>query len=261
MIRINNEELKEIEKEILEDVTRFCEENSIRYWLDQGTLLGAVRHKGFIPWDNDIDIGMLREDFDKFISLYDSRKYRVHCVEKGNADDLTFAKVYKNDTLLYDNSIPRAINIDVFPYDYLSNDENLAEKQLRRCAKNYMLLMLQTKVHRPRKGNSVKRMLIILARKMIRLFPKGYFSHKVICYANLAKNNNKDCVAMLTIGHKDVVKADLFRDIVKIEFEGKEYCAPRNYDSWLTIMYGDYMTLPPEEERYTHPFEAYILNE
>lgn len=259
MIKVNNEELKEIEKQILEDVTKFCEANGIKYWLDQGTLLGAVRHSGFIPWDNDIDIGMLREDFDKFISSYASNMYKVHCIEAGNSNDLTFAKVYKKDTLLYDNSIQRAINIDVFSYDYLSNNERLAKKQLQCCANNYKLLMLQTKVHRPRKGNTVRRMLILLARRLIRLFPKGYFAHKVVRYATISKNDHSDYVAMLTIGHKDVVKADLFRNLIKIEFEGKIYSAPRDYDAWLSIMYGDYMTLPPEEERYTHPFEAYIF--
>ena len=102
--KITKEEMKKIQINILDDVSKFCDENNIKYWIDCGTLLGAIRHKGYIPWDDDIDIGMLREDYDKFIKLYNSKKskYKLKCIELDKTYEYPFGKVIDTDTILYE---------------------------------------------------------------------------------------------------------------------------------------------------------------
>ena len=95
MKTINIKELKEIQIAILNDIDKFCKKNQIKYWLDYGTLIGAIRHSGYIPWDDDIDIGMLREDYDKFIKTYNNQatKYKLLACENDNDYYFPFAKV------------------------------------------------------------------------------------------------------------------------------------------------------------------------
>lgn len=101
---IKIEELKRIQLEILDNVANFCEKNKINYWLDCGTLLGAIRHKGYIPWDDDIDIGMLREDYERFMKLYnkENEQYKFYCIENNKKFDYPHGKVIDTNTILYE---------------------------------------------------------------------------------------------------------------------------------------------------------------
>lgn len=123
MEQLKLNEVKEIQLNILKAVDCFCRENGIRYWLDYGTLIGAVRHKGFIPWDDDIDIGMLRKDYEVFIKIFNksSKRYRFVCIENEPLCWHLFGKVMDTETVLWESpwmGIPRfCVNIDIFPYD------------------------------------------------------------------------------------------------------------------------------------------------
>lgn len=123
MRRIELDELRQLELEILDYVARFCDEHNITDWLDFGTLIGAIRHKGYIPWDDDIDISMMRADYDKFIRLFNSEqtgKYEMRCIENDNNHGLLFGYVHNKETLRYEH----------LPYDEL----------LRACYGDYMQL-------------------------------------------------------------------------------------------------------------------------
>ena len=104
MRRIYIDELKKIQINILDQVADFCNKNDISYWLDCGTLLGAVRHKGYIPWDDDVDIGMFRSDFDRFLNLFNqsNERYKVYNIENNNEFYYPFGKVLDTTTILYE---------------------------------------------------------------------------------------------------------------------------------------------------------------
>ena len=133
MQRIDSKELKKIQLEILDAATSFCEQNGIRYWLDCGTLLGAIRHKGYIPWDDDVDLGMLREDYDRFLTLFnrENSKYKFVCIENSPDFYLAHGKVCDTETLLYEpdeNGYKLHVNIDIFVYDNAPNDDGEIER-------------------------------------------------------------------------------------------------------------------------------------
>ena len=137
MKELTIEELKQYQLGILKVVAEYCEGNEIKYWLDCGTLLGAVRHKGYIPWDDDIDIGMLREDYDKFIYSFNSsnERYKVYSIENNPDFYFPHAKVLDTDTVLYEpdeNGLKLNINIDIFIYDNAPDDERLTKRMFKK---------------------------------------------------------------------------------------------------------------------------------
>ena len=123
MERMSKEELRKTQIGILDYFTNICEENGINYFLTYGTLLGAIRHKGYIPWDDDIDVAMLREDYDKLIDVFNTNnnsRYRFSCVENDPLCMYPFGKIIDENTILYERGeqgIEIGVYIDVFVYD------------------------------------------------------------------------------------------------------------------------------------------------
>jgi len=223
----NNSELRKIQQkklEILIDIAKFCNKNKIRYWLDSGTLLGAVRHGGFIPWDDDIDIIIMQEDA-KFLK----ENYKSENFEIVNTDEegINFYKVIsKKEQVQVGDSISE-LDIDIFLVTYYP--DSLALKFWN----SFFHL----------KKNRIDRFSFSL-----------FFTKKKIAYIlNEAKNKNKtmpniaytpDCGFHLIIWRED----EIF-PLKKIKFEGIEFDAPNNYDIYLKKMYYSYMDLPPKEKR------------
>lgn len=131
------DELKEVQLQILDFVAEFCEKNQIQYWIDSGTLLGAIRHKGYIPWDDDIDVGMLRKDYDKFFKLFNDpgNRYQFVCYEKQPDFYLPHGKVCDVSTVLYEPNEKGhrlSVNIDIFVYDNAPEDNSEVMKMYNR---------------------------------------------------------------------------------------------------------------------------------
>ena len=266
MRKIDVEELKQTQLEILDVVANFCEENQINYWIDCGTLLGAIRHKGYIPWDDDIDVGMLRPDYDKFMKLFNEKntRYKFHCIENDPKFFLPHGKVFDTETILYEpdeKSSKIAINIDIFVYDNAPDDDKLARKMLfysnfyNRC--NIRRMMSTFSLLR-RDYSFPRRIIEHIISLCLRIFPRYYFVNKSI-------KNSRSCISQDTkrVGNfssftRMTCDKRVFNEFIDVEFEGRKYKAPIGYDEWLRSFYGDYMQFPPVEKRVsTHTFVAY----
>ena len=267
---INVKDLKKIQIKILNYFDKFCKKNKLNYWIDCGTLLGAVRHKGYIPWDDDIDVGMLREDYDRLIQLSedfnDNNQYRFNCYEINRNWQYPMGKVLDINTILYEpvkkNGIKSSVYIDVFVYDNVPNDEKVIEKMYNRSE---WLRKLNS-------GQNVKRFYTKEKQKynfvrgpiyfFLNMFPKNIFIKKRIENSKKYSKIQTSYVGNFMGMTRMKCSKDVFHSFVELEFEGKKYPAPVGYDKWLKSFYGDYMKLPPQEKRVSHHiFEAYYKDD
>lgn len=256
--QIGIEEIKQIELSILDYINTVCENNGIKYFLSYGTLLGAVRHKGFIPWDDDIDVGMLREDYEKFIDVTNAKpddRYKLLYLGNDNNYYHEFAKVVDVKTrLAFENIIENpkeGVWVDIFPIDELANCRRIQKIIINTCL---MCRLLSVFNRFPR-------------RHSILLYPVWLFSRaigfkpflKVIDKLSKRGGDNRYAGYIASYGsNKYYFKKEIFSKIITIQFEGKDYPVPESYDEYLSYLYGNYMELPPIEQRVSrHSAVAY----
>lgn len=267
MREINLEELKKIQIGVLNYVDAFCKEYDIKYWIDCGTLIGAVRHKGYIPWDDDIDIGMLREEYDRFCEIFNKKaadRYRLHNCDNDPTFRYGYSKVMDHSTILYEpdeKGVKEAVNIDVFVYDNAPDNDFLMRWMYFK--RNFYRALRSFQYDYTSYGSPVKIMMTKVLRKILAPYfkgkPENYCVRKIV-------ENSKSYVMKKTkrVGNfvgTTVMCSDKsnFKDTVEVEFEGKKYPAPVGYDKYLTDFYGNYMQLPPVEKRVSnHHFKAYV---
>lgn len=257
MREIQFEEMKKIELNILIYFTEVCEENNLRYYLGGGTLLGAVRHKGFIPWDDDIDVMMPRPDFQKLLSLsINNENYNI--IKPGTAGYYyNFAKLVDTRTILEEKGIKRidglGVYIDIFPLDGMPetpDDRKKRFKELNSIRKRINnTCLLKPKFHRNpfaylnacRIYNSNKNIdLSSLQKKYLDSALKNSFDDSEFVFA-----------AGGVYGARDIFPGKWFEKEIELQFENLSVKAFNGYDFYLTQLYGDYMTLPPEDKRVT----------
>ena len=265
MKNIELKEFKEIQVAILETVHEFCLNNNIKYSLACGTLLGAVRHKGYIPWDDDIDIYMLREDYNKFIALFPknyNNYFDLIALERHPKWNKSYAKVYDNRTIIHEAmpyKVTIGINIDVFPIDNVPEKEECWNKYnkkrviLQRCLMTKSLkISSQHKLYKNLGIVLVKFLTLFLSQRKLAEFLNIYaqrFNHLVSTY--VFENS-------LGVIMKKRFKKNIFKELIYIPFENKKFLAFKNYDEYLRNAYGNYMQLPPVEKRISHhSFVAY----
>lgn len=249
---ITREELKSIQLDLLQKTADFCENNGLRYFLIGGTLIGAVRHKGFIPWDDDIDIALPRSDYDQFIKTFNQPNN--YCQVKSISNDpdyaLPFAKVYDNRTIVKQLQYPKdkfGVFIDVFPAD-----------GVKEATQIYKIMRLR-KLLNTKRANYYNR---TLSKKIINTFGKilllPFTAHQIATWIdNEARKYAFGSVPKAGVianpyGPCEMVDKSVFSSDIYQEFEGLRYRIPVGYDAWLRSIYGDYMQLPPEKDRVTH---------
>jgi len=267
MKELSLQELKEIEFEILKTFDAFCKENNIRYYLSHGTLLGAIRYKKFIPWDDDVDLLIPRDDYDRMLTLFkDTDRYKLFSYER-NPDYLyPFAKLCdmttRKDEGGYNNGIELGVDIDLFPLDAWDDDPDKAKKEVKAINSNMFRLGL-TKLKKPDSLNPVKRFIKGIAMFFCKICGSKYYLEKVlhICSKVPTKDSKYiGCKAWCVYGEKGIIPAEAFAEVTYVEFEGEMFPAPKGYDTYLTCLYGDYLPEPPPEKRKTHHvFKAYRL--
>ena len=269
MMEIDVNELRKLQLEILDNVSNFCKENKINYWLDCGTLLGAIRHKGYIPWDDDIDIGMLREDYDKFLELYNKNNnsnYKLFAVENDNHYYFQFGKVIDTRTVLYEpdpkTGIKIGVYIDVFVYDNAPDDDNLVKEMYDKRDYYNKFRIAQLYPHLYDKTSLKKKIMRFFLKIYLKCLPKNYYTKKCIENSKRYMNEKTKRVGNFTSDTRIICDKHIFDSFVSVTFEKKKYMAPKGYDAWLKSFYGDYMKLPPKEKRVSnHKFVAYYKGE
>lgn len=262
--KIEGEELKQIQMQILDVVHAFCEKHHIVYWLDCGTLLGAIRHKGYIPWDDDIDIGMLRPDYDRFMQLFNNEnaRYQFKSIENDITFCYAYGKVLDTNTVLYEpdkSGTKLSVNIDVFVYDNVPNDDRKLKRMFqKRNLYNFMDYM--HRINRPH-GSFIKKIGIFMIHAMLLPFPENYFCvHK---NKNAKKYVNQQTMRVGNLSASSYAYWDksILKRFTVAEFENKYYYIPVEFDAYLKVFFSDYMQLPPEKKRVSHhKFEAYTID-
>ncbi len=240
------------------DIDRFCKENKITYWLTGGTLLGAVRHGGFIPWDDDLDIYMPRNDYNKFLEIAPEGLPSNLFMQTKKTDptfDIPYIKIRDNySTVIEKREVGKDIKyhqgifVDIFPIDYVDNTiKYFNRKRLYRC--DY---------HHKRTIGKRRKVLAYLKKYKAELY-KTYKGgrHKVL-ERNIKKYKNHDGKYMVEgfeLGTEVAVyRHDIF-PLKPMKFCDKEFMVPNNPQKYLEIMFGDYMTIPPKEDRKSHAVE------
>jgi len=258
-IELTDEQLKKLRKvhlEILDEITRICNMHEIKFFLIGGSLLGAVRHQGYIPWDDDLDIAMTRNDYDKFVELCKtnlSDKYYLDDISTNKKYWLPFIKIRKNGTLFKEKSnehmhgINRGIYVDVFPIDNIKTANGLMLKIQAYVTRSITYTyMLKSKI-KVNKSNILAQFLRIFSFK---------FLHKLQDFM-CKLYNDKDTKYVTNFASpynykKEVFLRDDYYPAVEYNFEDRKILGVRAYDKYLTQVYGEYMKLPPQENRVNH---------
>ena len=257
------EEIKKVQLDILIYIDKICKENNIEYSLAYGTLLGAVRHKGFIPWDDDIDIILKRLEYNKLINtLYEKNndRYRVFSM-KDEGYFYPYAKVSDNKTFIKEKNWPDykglGVYVDIFPIDYVPNDngEGYYLETFRYVNGLYNCLTDIAYVHDKTYKRLLKRLFRFRGVNRDRKKGEQYWKQKI---ADMTQLSNSSIMASIVSGKYCPWNKDILDNLIELEFENNKFNAVEDYDTMLRSYYGSYMELPPENERVSnHDFKAY----
>ncbi len=268
--------LQLVELEILKAVDAVCREHGIVYFLDSGTALGARRHAGFIPWDDDIDIGMPRDDYERFLRIAPEALGAAYLVVSPETDDRLaglFAKVWRCGTKFQtketeEAGVDQGIFIDVFPYDRVASDPKAAKKQLRDCLlwQSASYLYHSKAINVPHTGavGAVESAGCRVVHGMARVATSPAAIQKRFAAAATSAREDSASISLACMNYTSsgTFPAEVLLPPAPIFFEGHEFFGPADMDGYLSRMFGgDWSELPPENERRNHAPEVLDFGE
>lgn len=259
--------LREIQKqslEILMDIDKVCRNNSLKYCILFGTLIGAIRHGGFIPWDDDIDIGMARKDYEQFLACYIQQgRFRIvnpetepmcpYMITRISDDRFELSTEFGSDYAI-------GTFVDVYPYDGIGNTEKEVKSIVRSSklfSKGLARSLERNPVNAVRKLHKGVRKWILLGTYILpKIIGKNYFRKHLKCLEKKYEYNISNIVGCVcwALSERECFKKEWIEDIINIKFEDIMVMAPKNYEEMLIQNFGDYMKLPPVEERVGHHY-------
>lgn len=248
-----------VQLEIAKEIKRVCEENDIHYFLADGSFLGAVRHGGFIPWDDDMDIGMMRHDYEKFCRIAPEKLKPEYCLQTWYTEPnygLPFGKVLKKNTVYLENKKSRRLRengfyVDIFPFDYVPENDGEQKKLAAQLLSIYRVKLMKCG-YKPWMEND----RIIWKKRL------GYLYYQLrslfVSQKTLARDYDTLAVATLSsdtvceqsaLPRPDYYERTCIEELADYVFEGETFKGPKDYDKYLSTLYGDYMKLPPVDQR------------
>ncbi len=266
--KIELEELKDVVYSIFCSFADFCDENGLRYYLFGGTLLGAVRHKDFIPWDDDIDVCMPRPDYEKFIDLTRNSPWKHYEVKQYTQ---TFIKMVDNRTVFYERLVKDKLRvesafIDIFPIDGVADDIAERRKHFGRMSKlirvlNYRICDWKKMFAEAKEKNKRTKLKMMTLSAIASLAPVSFIQKKIDGVAQTFRyeDSKKIGVSVWGWGEKDVLDKAESEKRVKLPLRDREFWCQGCYIESLTKKYGDYMQVPPPEQRPQFHGEVYWI--
>lgn len=271
---LSEKEVKTIEVEVLSKIDKICRANKIQYSLAYGTLLGAIRHKGFIPWDDDIDIAMPREDYEKFLDYCDTHQTPFYIItyRKDRTWPYLYIRCCDPHTLCEKDPFSRrsegyGLFVDIVPIDGMGDSLRGARLRMAKTMFHQYLAVAADwkKYFRSRTQFTWK---VELAR--IPFYIMSRFTNCRRAIGKVEKYNMRMNLAASRYGAiacgggykmKEIMESKWFTEFIDVEFEGRQFRAFKHYDEILTHIYGDYMTPPPKEQQVGHHYiKAYRKN-
>lgn len=264
MKEIGTNELRELQMQILDYVDAFCRKHDIRYTISGGTLLGAVRHGGYIPWDDDIDIQMKRDEYNRFTELWNKEKVHHRYIElvnieSGNNMGYPFGKVHDTRTVTFLGKYERTgVYIDIFPVDGVKDEEDFRNRHEQIKQLYIQRFHILEKTLSRMESFNLKRFI----RMLLHPVPHKTYNQIAEEINTLAQlNSHMNCpyaFEMISgLKCKQPIPTEVFSEYTDIKFENRNYMSVRDFDKYLTLTFGDYMTPPPTKKRTKHLFTAY----
>ena len=276
MKEIDVETVKKLQLDMLINFANFCDENNYTYWLSGGTLLGAVRHKGFIPWDDDIDIMMPRDDYEKALKTYKHERYKVDSVLINSESWIHYGRLNDTYTVLktnYKEECNESVFIDIFPIEGLPDSfikqrviYGLSKLLLSCALGSYMTYSASNRYSDRDAGlfnwkyylRTVIKYIFIMALGKTKSSFWASLLDKIAKKYPFTSSNMAGCVISGGYGTKEIMSHKVFEEKILLDFEGMKFWGLKDYDTYLSHLYGDYMKLPPKEKQVGHhDFIAY----
>lgn len=253
------DKLHKVGLELLTEMDRICQKYNIPYFLCGGSLLGAIRHKGYIPWDDDIDVGMLRKDYEYFKECFikeQNKKYFLQTIETDPEYWLAFMKIRKNNTTFIEESISKlnihhGIYLDIFPFDEVPDNGFTTSLKL-----NAMLIKVARDTILVKKGlisfNETRRSFICRLFSIFSVSKLFKIQNKLMTIYENKGYNHCICSVGTYATSKEYISKDALFPTKKAEFENKQFSIPNKPEIYLKNLYNDYMKLPPKDKRRNH---------